>query len=112
VDQKGDGVTWEETSLANNLRIADADKIVGRGKELSFQAETENNTVKLRVTWKYTNSVFGFESNVIDAKDFKMGEGSYEWKINGDATNSLGWEQGEGEVIRSLREVVEEAGRS
>ena len=112
LDQIGEANTWEPTTAADILRKPNNEDTDGRGKQLFFQAEVLTDIVKLRVKWEQMNSVSGYGNTPSSGKGSKKGEGSYEWKANGISSKSLNWDDGEGEVVRSLQDVVEEAGRS
>lgn len=111
-EQDTDVDTWESTIAADILRKESADGADGHSKQLLFQTEVEKGITKLRVKWEYMSAIPGYGSNSpMSRKGPKKGEGVYEWKASG-GSKKLDWDDGEGEVVRSLREVVEEAGRS
>ena len=111
LDQRGEANTWGPTTAADILRKPNKEDADGRGKQLFFEAELLKDTAKLRVKWEHMSSVPGYGITPSSRKGPKKGEGLYEWKANGISSKSLNWNDGEGEVVRSLQDVVEEAGR-
>jgi mediator of RNA polymerase II transcription subunit 17 len=106
---------WQLTTQPNILRKAgkgDGD-VAGKSKQLIFQTQMVNGTAKVQVKWEFISTNADYPPILGKARGAKKGEGMYEWRANGNASNGLGnWDEGEGEVIRSLDEVVHEAQRS
>lgn len=92
---------WYRTIQGNVLRKSY--KGMGKCKQLCFDIVESNGhfTVVLRWEWM-TDAVNGERERRLTA-----GEGRYEWSGNG----SINFGDGEGEMVRTLEEVVEEAGR-
>ena len=107
---EGEPGLWEPTISADTLRKVYRDDIVGRGKQLIFQMHFDKGTAKLQVKWENGSSL-GYGTDLSNDKSSKKREGTYEWKSSGDGPKTPHWEDGEGELIRSLEEVIEEAGR-
>ncbi|KAH6674895.1 subunit 17 of mediator complex-domain-containing protein [Halenospora varia] len=109
---------WYATAQANVLR-----KIFqgGKGKQLIFDIKNKKSKdagkgkgVKLRVGWDFMrHENFGVDvKRAHTEKDRKIGgEGVYEWSGGGKDDMEKMWDDGEGEVVRSLGEVVEGAGK-
>ena len=108
-DQNQDGDAWQATVAADILRKPGYD---GRGKQLFFQTEFLRDTAKLRVRWESLNDLPDYGNASGNGKSAKKGGGSYEWKATGKYSKTSNWDDGEGEVVRTLQEVVEDAGRS
>jgi hypothetical protein len=105
-----DAGTWEPTTSADTLRKVNADDVAGTGKQLAFQASLKKDAAVLRVKWEHS-SLPAYRTNLND-NDSRKGGGSYEWKAKAKTRKGAEWEDGEDEVIRSVRDVVAEAGRS
>lgn len=105
--------TWQPTVQPYILRKRF--RTLRKSKQLSFRVVKSPNAaaggpdelLRVRTRWEWIGDVA--------AKDRKIdkAEGSYEWqkRIGGKEKGGSKWDDGEGEVIRTLREVVEEAGR-
>jgi mediator of RNA polymerase II transcription subunit 17 len=113
VDQNDDAGSWEPTVASDILRKPSADGAGGNGKQLLFQAEFMKGIAKLRVRWEHVSVIHGYGNNTpSNGNGAKKEEGMYEWKSSGSSSKKSDWEDGEGEVVRSLQDVVDEAGRS
>lgn len=78
----------------------------GKGKHFVFACEkTGVKGLKLRVGWDWMRHE-GFGVGGGDERRLKD-EGVYEWKVRKAGES---WDEGEGEVVRSLADVVEGAG--
>ena len=113
VDQNYDAGSWEPTIASDILRKPSADGASGNGKQLLFQTEFMKGTAKLRVRWEHMSVIPGYGNNTPSSGNgAKKGEGMYEWKSSGISSKKSDWEDGEGEVVRSLQDVLDEASRS
>ena len=108
----GEAATWQPTIAADVLRSSSTSDASRRGKQLWFHTEVQKDTAKLRTKWEYMSSVAGYGGNQSSGKVSKKERGSYEWKSDSTSSKRQDWEDGEGEVVRSLYDVVEDAGRS
>ncbi|KAF4632760.1 hypothetical protein G7Y89_g5361 [Cudoniella acicularis] len=87
----------------------------GKGKQLIFDANRlEDGTgCRLTVAWDWMrHENFGDDpSRAHTEKDTKItGEGSHEWLDKGKSADGM-WDDGEGEVVRTLGDMVETAGK-
>ena len=115
-EEEGEGEGWKVTSQPHVLRksCSDAGPSEGRSKQLSFliledskaKGEGRGSGLRLKIVWDWMRDMaVGKEEGRERVRE--RGEGSYEWneKMVGE------WEEGEGEVVRSLEDVVEGAGK-
>lgn len=107
---------WQATVHPYILRKRLGD--VGRSKQLQFRVvkgEVKGGIEELRVKvrWEW----MGDEAGALKERKSGMGEGAHEWvgKIGAGSEEQVRgrgeWDDGEGEVVRSMKEVVEEAGK-
>jgi hypothetical protein len=98
---------WEPTIQANVIQKTDAENIENSTKQLSLTLLKDKGVVVARVRWGSRSMDFG-ESLNGSGKEVRM----YEWKAKESEANTNGdWENGEGELVRSLTDVVREAGK-
>jgi hypothetical protein len=113
---------WQQTVQPYILRKRFLE--LGKSKQLSFQVikstqsapsthsakGKKEETLRVKIRWEWIGDAAGKK-----ARRVSNGEGSYEWVEsiggNGKENGKAKWDDGEGEVVRALRDVVEEAGR-
>lgn len=99
---------WVLTAQPNVLR-----KVFQGGKSKQFIFKVSNKDTKgckVRVAWNWMrHDYFGIDKDGLGVKEVKRigGEGMYEWNSKLGSSDSQG---GEGEVVRSLADVIESAG--
>ena len=93
----------------------------GRSKQLAFQvlkstslrgqSQIKEHALRLKVHWEWLGDPWAKDKR---RNKLEGGEGSYEWveKMDRSPKVTPNWNDGEGEVVRSLGDVVEEAGRA
>ncbi|KAG9237639.1 subunit 17 of mediator complex-domain-containing protein [Amylocarpus encephaloides] len=85
----------------------------GKGKHLGFHFDRkEGSGLRFRVVWDWMRFDLNDDSNIMLGKEEERirGEGVYEWRSK-RRQGGKEWEDGEGEVVRSLGDVIEGAGR-
>lgn len=97
---------WQRTVQPNVLRkVFDGQKGMGRSKQIAFIVKEDGEGgVRVGLMWEWMGDTRDTGS---EEQKRLRGEGVYAWKEGGLKIS----DDGEGEIVRRLEDVVEEAGR-
>ncbi|TAQ86630.1 hypothetical protein B7494_g5042 [Chlorociboria aeruginascens] len=105
---------WHLTSQPHITRKIFAEQ--GKGKQIAFEVfessqKEKSGGVRIEMRWEWQSDSSPEAGDTKDESKLDSGEGRYEWFSSKDGERN-GWDgAGEGEVVRGLVDVVEEAGK-